>query len=827
LELLEERLPPGDAWVSVLGGLADADLGLANLGSDPYAAESARFRLTDRADDPAEPLGITVGTRSVRPSAVALDRSAPPGNSGAADLANAPAMGTTAGAGAVRSSLSAADRSAFPGLAVGVPAGRTGAEPGAASPRVRPTAAARMAATPARSGGTGAAHSAQWAYGQLPLSFERNLGQTASRVDYLARAGNATVFLTPTAAVFAMQERSAVSGQQSAGLPGTPPEVRSTNAGVALYMDLVGANPAARPAGQEPLPGKVNYFIGNDPAKWHSNIPTYGRVEYPYIYPGISLAYYGGPGGLEYDFVLSPGADAHAIALDFRGADGVGLNAQGDLVVHTAAGDVVQHAPVIFQESSGQRQPVAGRFVLDSGVVRFEVGTYDHTRPLVIDPLVMGYSTFLGGSAQDAGLGLAADGKGAAYVTGITDSINFPTTPGAYDTALDVSPDAFVVKLNAAGSAPVYGTYLGGSGFDEGYGLAVDGAGSAYVAGYTNSANFPTTTHFGPSGGAAFVTKLTPTGAGLVYSAVVGGGYAAAISLDSAANAYLTGAAASTFPTTPGAFDTTPNGGSDVFVTKLNAAGSVLAYSTFLGGVRNDYGYGIAVDAAHNVYVTGQTESHDFPTMPGGFQRGFAGGPTDAFVVKLNAAGSALVYANFLGGTWDDGGAAIAVDSAGYAYVTGSTSSTDFPSTVHFGNGYFGPYETKVNPSGTELVYSATFAGGGDGTAIALDGAGNAYMTGDTSFDFPTTSDAFDGSFNGDYDAFLTKLNAAGSALIYSTYLGGSNYEIGSGIAVDASGNVYLAGDTDSANFPTTPGAFKQRNRNGIADAFLTRFENV
>jgi hypothetical protein len=812
--------------VGVLWGLAGADLGLAEPAGSPDLSPAARLRLHDGTDDTPDLLALPASTRTALRAAAPAERPATPSGSPVADSFTAPAPPTAAQVAAPQALASAAISPAESLTAPAAPPALSVGKAGGVVPVSRPQAVVPAKATPAA---TGTAADAQRAptpqdFGRVPLSFEANVGQTASRVDYLAHTGSGTVFLTPTAAVFAMQERSAVSGQRSAGLPITTPEVRSTHPGVALYMDLVGANPGARPVGQEPQPGKVNYLIGNDASRWHSNIPTFGRVGYPNIYPGMSLAYYGGPGGLEYDFSVAPGADPHAIALKFDGAGGIELDAQGDLVLHTTAGDMVQHAPVVYQEANGGRQPVAGRFDLNSGLVRFDVGAYDHSRPLVIDPLVLGYSTFLGGSAQDAGLGLAADGKGAAYVTGTTDSINFPTTPGAFDTALNVSPDAFVVKLNAAGSAPVYGTYLGGSGFDEGYGLAVDSAGSAYVAGYTNSANFPTTTHFGPSGGAAFVTKLTPTGAGLVYSAVIGGGYAAAVSLDSAANAYLTGAAASSFPTTPGAFETTPNGGSDVFVTKLNAAGSVLAYSTFVGGVRNDYGYGIAVDAAHNVYVTGQTESHDFPTMPGGFQRGFAGGPTDAFVVKLNSAGSALVYANFLGGTWDDGGAGIAVDSAGYAYVAGSTSSTDFPSTVHFGNGYYGPFVTKVNPTGTELVYSATFAGGGDGTAIALDGAGNAYMTGDTSFDFPTTSDAFDGSFNGDYDAFLTKLNAAGSALIYSTYIGGSNSEIGSGIAVDASGNVYLAGSTSSANFPTTPGAFKQRNRNGDVDGFVTKF---
>jgi hypothetical protein len=836
LELLEERLPPGDAWVGVLWGLAGADLGLANPGSDPDMAQSARIRLTDGADDPVDPLATPIRTKSQYRTAAAPDRPAPAEDSGVSDLSSAPAAAGSAGA--VPSGVSAAAPIAISGLAVGAPAGHTGVESGAAaSPRSRTTAAA-LATPPARSGGTAAAPSAQRAYGQLPLSFERNLGQTAAQVDYLAHTGNGTVFLTPTAAVFAIQKPPAVAPtgdpNNDAGIAGAKPTAPSSSGGAAVYMQIFGANPAGRPVGQEELAGKVNYFIGNDPAKWHTNIPTFGRVEYPNIYPGISLAYYGGPSGLEYDFVLSPGADAHEITLDFRGADGVALDAQGDLVVHTAAGDQVQHAPVVYQDVNGGRQPVSGRFALDSGLVRFDVGAYDHSRALVIDPLVLGYSTYLGGSGTDFGYGIAVDGKGAAYVVGQTLSTNFPTTPGAFDTSynggqLGDAGDAFVAKLATDGHALVYSTYLGGSQGDAGYGISVDASGNAYVTGIA-SFDFPATVHFGSHHyGSVFITKLTPTGSGLAYSALVSGAEGYAVAVDAAGEALITGRAGVDLPVTPGAFQTLFGGPAnqlnDAFALKLNASGTDLVYATYLGGNKNDYGYGIAADSAGHAFVAGYTWSFDFPTTPGSFQP-VSGGATDVFLVKLSADGSALDYGSYLGGSGFDYGYAVAVDAAGAAYLTGYTPG-GFPITVQFGSYDSGAFITKVNPTGSALVYSAVLSAG-YGHGMAVNAAGSAYITGFSWYNgLPTTSDAFDTTFNGgNYcgDAFMSEVSADATQLVYSTYLGGSNDDCGNGIAVDAGGNVYVTGDTKSADFPTSQDAFKRRNRNGVEDGFVTKF---
>ena len=393
-----------------------------------------------------------------------------------------------------------------------------------------------------------------------------------------------------------------------------------------------------------------------------------------------------------------------------------------------------------------------GHYVLKgNNLVTFEVASYDRSKLLIIDPVLV-YSTYLGGSGPDAGIGIAVDASGKAYVTGETSSLDFPTM-NASQPASAGGGDAFVSKLNAAGSALVYSTYLGGSGSDAGTGIAVDGLGNAYVTGQTRSTTFPTTsgafqTSFGGGFSNAFVSKLNAGGSALAYSTYLGGSrfdLGSGIAVDASGNAYVTGQAGSTnFPITSGAFQTSLRGSGDAFVSKLSAAGSALVYSTFLGGSGFDLGLGVAVDASGNAYVTGETLSSDFPTTSGALQTSFGGGYSDAFVSKLNAAGSALVYSSYLGGRGGDQGSGIVVDASGDAYVTGLTDSADFPT---------------VDP------LQPRYGGGGN--------------------------------------VFVTKLNAAGSALVYSTYLGGRGGDLGSGIAVDASGNTYLTGSTGSPDFPT------------------------
>src|SRR5216117_1725182 len=591
-------------------------------------------------------------------------------------------------------------------------------------------------------------------YGKLPLQFEGNRGQTHKDVRFLSRGPGYGLYLTAGEAVLVLSKPSADAKRdaRSTGVQGKS---------VALRMSLVGAASKPQVTGLEELPGKANYFIGKDRSKWRTNVPTYAKVRYENVYPGIDLVYYGNQRQLEYDFVVAPGADPKKIVLGFKGADRLEIDAQGELVLHAAGADLRQHKPIIYQQVDGVRRDIAGGYVRKgANRVGFQVAAYDTTRPLVIDPIVLSYSTYLGGSGVDSGGGIAVDADGNAYVAGRTGSPNFPTVAGAFQPTGGSTTDAFVAKLNPAGSALVYSTYLGGSGFDSGAGIVVDAAGNAYVTGSTASTDFPTTagafqTAFAGSGpfgfGDAFVTKLDPTGSALVYSTYLGGSgddLGSGIAVDAAGNAYVAGGASTNFPTTAGAFQTTFASTSainfDVFVTKLNPTGSAPVYSTYIGGSGGDSGTGIAVDSAGNAYVTGGTNSANFPTTAGAFQTTFVNAfdtDTDAFVTKLDSTGSTLVYSTYLGGSSTESGAGIAVDASGSAYVTGRTES----------------------------------------------------------FDFPTTPGAFQpAAANSLSDAFVTKFDPAGSALVYSTRLSGSANDVGSGIAVDAAGNAWVTGDRKS-----------------------------
>jgi hypothetical protein len=719
-------------------------------------------------------------------------------------------------------------------------------------------------------------------YGKLPLHFEVNQGQTHENVRFLARGSGYSLYLTSGEAVFVLAKPNPDKKRHWHGKRDwrSKHERLKAQEVLVLRMAVVGAHPAPLVSGLEELPGKVNYFVGSDPARWRTNVPTYAKVHYREVYPGIDLVYYGNQRQLEYDFVVAPGADQRSIVLDFQGADRLEVNADGELVLHLAGGVLRQRKPVIYQEVNGIRREVAGGYVLQgANRVGFHVAAYDRSRPLVIDP-VLAYSTYLGGGDRffEHGHGIAVDSAGNAYVTGTTGSANFPTTPGAFQPTFNGVSDAFVTKLNPTGSGLVYSTYLGGNDMSDGLEIAVDAAGNAYVTGRTNAANFPTTPGaFQPTIGGgfdAFVTKLNPMGSALIYSTYLGGGEhdkGSGIAVDTAGNAYVTGEATSetsstNFPTTAGAFQTT-GGGFDAFVTKLNPTGSALIYSTFLGGNlginSRDVGYGIAVDSDGNAYVTGQTWSTDFPTTAGALQTSPGGGSCsassydpcpDAFVTKLNPTGSALVYSTYLGGSGDEySGGGIAVDANGNAYVTGETMSNDFPTTVGAFQPIFtgGPHDdqgrppgdvfvTKLNPAGTALVYSTYLGGSGAdfGTALAVDAGGYAYVVGvtdairqsiDPSYcspcinDFPTTPDSFQPIYGGgSADAFVTKVNPAGSGLVYSTYLGGSDWEVGYGIAVNVPGSAYVIGVTGSTNFPTTTGA-SQPTYGGGGDAFVAK----
>jgi hypothetical protein len=583
-------------------------------------------------------------------------------------------------------------------------------------------------------------------YGRLPMSFEANHGQFDGAVAFVAHTRDSSVFLTPSEAVLALPAGDATTGT-----------------GGALRMQLVGGSPGVVPAGQAELPGRTNYIIGADPAKWYTDIPTYAQIEYAAVYPGVDQRFHGDQGQLEYDFVVGAGSDPAQIQLAFDGADGLAQDAAGDLVISTRGGPIVQRKPSLYQELDGVRLSIDGGYVLaaDAAHVGFWVGSYDPARALVIDPVLV-YSTFLGGDDTDQAIGIAVDRAGSAYVTGTTASANFPASPGAFQPTRTGTVNAFVTKLNPTGTGLVYSTFLGGTvghgggaSGDAAQFIAVDAAGDAYVTGATISLDFPTTAGaFKRTNSGAdvdtFVTNLNPTGTGLVYSTLLSGTqlttFSIGLAVDGDGSAYVTGVTnAADFPTTPGAFGTTPDGQFQVFVTKLNPTGSApLVYSTFLG---EGFGNSVVVDTAGNAYVAGFTSSPTFPTTPGAFQTTL-GGQANAFVSKLNPQGTApLAYSTYLGGTGQETADAIAIDSAGNAYLTGSTTSPDFPTTP-------GVVQTTLI---------------------------------------------------GPQDAFVTKLNATGSGpLVYSTYLGGDAFETGIGLALDTAGSAYITGATNSSDFPIT-----------------------
>lgn len=680
-------------------------------------------------------------------------------------------------------------------------------------------------------------------YGRLPLSFEVNEGQADARVKFLTRTSGYSLFLTGNEAVLALRSGGTTAVAKALSTADkTHPRLAAYKGTPELRMKLRNANPAVQATGLDQLAGTSNYFIGKDPAKWRRNVPTYAKVKYEGIYSGIDLVYYGNQRQLEYDFIVAPGANPGQIEFEFRTAEGIHRDAQGDLVFKMGEDEIRWNKPIVYQEPNGTRHEIAASYrITNRNRVGFEVAKYDASKPLYIDPLI--YSTYLGGKSYDHGNGIAVDGAGNAYVTGYSDS-TFPIVNALQPIFAGGYYDAFVAKINPAGSALIYSTYLGGSADDEGNGIAVDSAGNAYVAGQTFSADFPTLNGLQPTPGGssdAFVVKIDPTGSALLYSTYLGGTSAengTSIAVDSARNAYVTGWTISPDFPIVNPLQQAKAGDMDAFVAKISPTGTVLLYSSYLGGTDYDFGAGIAVDRTGSAYLAGFTESTDFPTR-NPLQASNAGG-LDAFLAKINATGTALVYSTYLGGLYDDAARGIAVDSAGNAYITGYTHSTDFPIVNALqpsrGGGFYDAFVAKSNADGSALFYSTYLGGSGDdvGEAIAVDTTGNVHVVGQTSsIDFPTTPGALQTVCNyGNCtrpDSFVTMLDASGSALAYSTYLGGGFGSHASGIGLDNAGNSYVTGYTESFSFPTknpfqaTNGSYNLGYRS--LDAFITKID--
>ncbi len=699
------------------------------------------------------------------------------------------------------------------------------------------------------------AHAAA-SYGKLPLSFEAYSGQAGAGVQFLSRGNGYSLFLTGQDAVLSLNsdgcaQASATRAQKATGAQkGTGDALRHSacpQPAATFRMSLAGQpNTAAIATGQEPLPGKANYFIGDDPARWQTGLATYAQVRYAEVYPGIDLLYHGNQRQLEYDFVVGPRANPRQIQLHFEGIEKLRVDAHGNLVLFGKRGQIAFHKPSIYQQIDGRRHAVAGSFLVQNHhTVGFALGRYRLAQPLIIDP-VLAYSTFLGGTSTggDSATAIAVDASGNAYVTGQASSANFPVTAGALQqtnaAAANSTFNAFISKLNPGGTALVYSTYIGGSLNTRANSIALDSAGNAYITGSTFASNFPTTagafqtaSKANASGFNAFVAKLNAQGSALIYSTYLGGSGSGsgtgdmgnAIAVDGSGDAYVAGTAYSAnFPTTAGAFQTTnhaaANNSYDAFVTRLNSTGTALAYSTLLGGSgtglngEGDAAYALALDGAGNVYVAGATASANFPTTAGAYQVTSLSTPltqTSVFVTKLNPAGSAPVYSTLIGGTSNSGGYALALDVSGDAYVAGAASSSDFPTTP----GVFqsvnnaaaisasNAFVAKLDPTGSRLVYSTWLGGSGlqktffiksgdTADALAVDAAGNAYVAGTAfSTNFPVTAGTFQATNYAAADktsnAFFAELNPTASALVYSTYIGGA------GAPVGTSGN--FAGD--------------------------------
>jgi Beta-propeller repeat/Abnormal spindle-like microcephaly-assoc'd, ASPM-SPD-2-Hydin len=754
---------------------------------------------------------------------------------------------------------------------------------------------AAIAGEPSRPASVGARASlgelhSKWidSYGNLPLSFEENLGQTDSRIRFLSHGSGYELLLTPQESVLSLRHtrRLGASSPRRGAYPTALRNEAAPQTISVLRVRLERAAPAPQITGLDELPGRVNYFIGKDPKKWRTGVRTFARVKYHSIYPGVDLIFYGNQHRLEHDFVVAPGADPNSISLDVEGARKLRIDARGNLVMSVSGGEVDLQKPVIYQEMKGERREITGGYVLAGNHrVKFAVSGYDRSRPLTIDP-VLNYSTYLGGSATgDTGFGIAVDSNGDAFVAGQTFSTNFPTTSNAINPGLmsNANGAVFVTELNPTGTTQMYSTYLAGSGGDAAFGIALDPLGSIYVTGQTFSKDFPTTTNglvqsplVSNTSGTAFLSVIgvPPDGRNpaLIYSSYLGGtngDSGRAVAADAHQNAYVTGVTLTPNLTAPGAFQSSlQSNAGNAFLARIDTTQSgnnSLVYFSYLGGTgagiagfpHGDEGFGVAVDAKRNAYVTGTTTSIDFPTTSGAFHPGpLASNPKGtAFVTRIDTmqpGPNSLAYSTYLGGSGGDSGSATALGPNNIAYITGTTSSTDFPTTP----GAFHPGPLVSNPNGTafvtrmdttqsgsnSLAYSTYLGGtGGDkGLGIQTDANNNAYVAGQTaSTDFPLTLGAFQTTRkNCGGDAFISKLSPGGNGLadlLYSTFFGGSGPAAGcaspdsaKAIALDSSNNAYITGSTASTDFPVAPkpGAF-QTALNGTADAFIAKLPLV
>jgi len=673
-----------------------------------------------------------------------------------------------------------------------------------------------------------------------PLAFTENQGQWDDQVKFKANVEGATMWFTSEGVVYQFIKNIKSSDSIQVDPFQLPHDQLDHEPDsfeqLVLKASFVGANPNPTISGVDQMEYRCNYFIGNDPNEWHTDVPNYKAIYFEEIYSGIDLKYYGNGKQMEYDFIVSPGSDYTQIEIQYKGAKSLNVNSSGELVVETEWGSIIEKKSIVYQMDGKNRQLIEGQYnIADNNRFSFALNNYNTNLELVIDPALK-YSTYLGGSGFDVAAGIAVDASGSAYITGITYSTDFPTL-NPYQSSYQGNSDFFITKLSSTGNELLYSTYLGGSDGEESddwlNSIAVDDFGCVYVIGSTYSTDFPTFNPYQSSNHGendAFITKLSSTGNNLIYSTYMGGSaieYGIGMAVDALGCAYISGYTASTDFPTFNPYQSNNQGVTDVFIAKLSATGSNLVYSTYLGGSDDDYGSDISVDVSGCAYVYGYTESANFPTA-NPCQSSYQGN-WDNFVTKLSATGSNLVYSTYLGGSDGDYGSAIAVDALECAYLTGYTASTDFPIVNPFQSSLKGgldAFVTKISNIGNSLIYS-TYLGGSNnaelGYDIAVNASGCAYITGYTSStDFPILNPYQNSHQGGWRDVFVTKFSNTGENLVYSTYLGGSEDDLGTAISIDASELAYVTSWTSSIDFPIVNPY--QGNLNGGRDIVISKF---